>query len=113
MKSLQQLILCALVCLFTGLNVNAQNDDKGYITISGVVKDRLSRQALPYVNISVINQETATVTNSDGEFTLKIPKTDSQIEILISQIGYHSSRIKIYGNETEKQLYWLNPSSLA
>lgn len=112
MKALQQLILCALVCLFTGLNVNAQNDDKSYITISGVVKDRLSRQALPYVNISVINQETATVTNSEGEFTLKIPKTDSQIEILIAQIGYHSSRVKIYGNETDKQLYWLNPSSM-
>ena len=112
MKALQQLILCALVCLFTGLNVNAQNDDKSYITISGVVKDRLSRQALPYVNISVINQETATVTNSDGEFTLKIPQTGSEIEILLAQIGYHSSRIKIQGNDTGKRVIWLSPSSM-
>ena len=101
-----------LVALILGPTAFAQDDDINYITINGVVKDRVTRQALPYVNISVINQETATVTNSEGEFTLKIPQTGSEIEILLAQIGYHSSRIKIQGNDTGKRVIWLSPSSM-
>lgn len=112
MKTLQQFILCMLVALILGPTAFAQDDDINYITINGVVKDRVTRQALPYVNISVINQETATVTNSEGEFTLKIPQTGSEIEILLAQIGYHSSRIKIQGNDTGKRVIWLSPSSM-
>lgn len=112
MKTLQQFILCMLVALILGPTAFAQDDDTNYITINGVVKDRVTRQALPYVNISVINQETATVTNSEGEFTLKIPQTGSEIEILLAQIGYHSSRIKIQGNDTGKRVIWLSPSSM-
>lgn len=112
MKTLQKIFLCMIAVLLFGPATFAQDDDTNYITISGVVKDRVSRQVLPYVNISVIDQETATVTNSDGEFTLKIPQTDSPIEILIAQIGYHSSRIKVQGSETEKRVIWMNPSSM-
>lgn len=112
MKTLQQFFLCMLVALILGPTAFAQDDDTNYITINGVVKDRVTRQALPYVNISVINQETATVTNSEGEFTLKIPQTGSEIEILLAQIGYHSSRIKIQGNDTGKRVIWLSPSSM-
>lgn len=112
MKTLQKIFLCMIAVLFFGPATFAQDDDTNYITISGVVKDRVSRQVLPYVNISVIDQETATVTNSDGEFTLKIPQTGSPIEILIAQIGYHSSRIKVQGSETEKRVIWMNPSSM-
>lgn len=112
MKTLQKIFLCMIAVLLFGPATFAQDDDTNYITISGVVKDRVSRQVLPYVNISVIDQETATVTNSDGEFTLKIPQTGSPIEILIAQIGYHSSRIKVQGSETEKRIIWMNPSSM-
>ena len=112
MKTLQKIFLCMIAVLLCGPATFAQDDDTNYITISGVVKDRVSRQVLPYVNISVIDQETATVTNSDGEFTLKIPQTGSPIEILIAQIGYHSSRIKVQGSETEKRVIWMNPSSM-
>ena len=112
MKTLQKIFLCMIAVLLFGPATFAQDDDTNYITISGVVKDRVSRQVLPYVNISVIDQETATVTNSDGEFTLKIPQTGSPIEILIAQIGYHSSRIKVQGSETEKRVIWMNPSSM-
>lgn len=112
MKTLQKIFLCMIAVLLFGPATFAQDDDTNYITISGVVKDRVSRQVLPYVNISVIDQETATVTNSDGEFTLKIPQTGSPIEILIAQIGYHSSRIKVQGSETEKRVIWMSPSSM-
>lgn len=112
MKTLQKIFLCMIAVLLFEPATFAQDDDTNYITISGVVKDRVSRQVLPYVNISVIDQETATVTNSDGEFTLKIPQTGSPIEILIAQIGYHSSRIKVQGSETEKRVIWMNPSSM-
>ena len=112
MKTLQKIFLCMIAVLLFGPATFAQDDDTNYITIRGVVKDRVSRQVLPYVNISVIDQETATVTNSDGEFTLKIPQTGSPIEILIAQIGYHSSRIKVQGSETEKRVIWMNPSSM-
>ena len=42
------------------------------ITVSGIVKQEYNKRALEYVNVYVPGTHIGTITNSDGEFTIKI-----------------------------------------
>lgn len=60
------------------------------IIISGRITDAASRQPIPAVNIQLKNGSTGTVTNTQGDFTFKIPVHLSADSVLISCIGYRS-----------------------
>ncbi len=65
-----------------------------FITVTGTVTDRQTRQPLPYA--SVVAGTVGTVTNEQGRFTLKVnPATK---ELTISLIGYRSSNVSIKGD---------------
>ena len=82
-----------LIFFFAGMNVRAQD----YFTVSGMVKDQLTRRPLEYVTISLEKYNIGTVSNADGSFTLKIPKTVSSGFVEFSHIGYYSFRIPVKG----------------
>ena len=97
MKRLNRIIstsLLLIVFLFPYIHVHAQDS---YFAVSGIVKDRLTRKPLQYVNVSVVSYNIGTVSNADGEFTLKIPKTINAELVECSHIGYYSFRIPVKG----------------
>ena len=49
----------------------------GQIIVNGVVKDKESRKELANVNVSVIGSNVGTITNADGEFSLKLSQADT------------------------------------
>lgn len=67
-------------------------------TINGTVLDASSKKALPGVTIQVSGTTNATSTNEQGNFTLE-NVTNGQ-EIVVSFIGYSSSRFKIDSKST-------------
>ena len=81
------------------------------VIVSGVVKDKESRKELPNVNISVEGSNVGTVTNADGEFTLKLSEEDAGKGLLVSHIGYTNIRIpKVQMQGEKKRLnVWLTP----
>ena len=59
------------------------------ITISGVIKDAFSGEALPFATVNIKGTQKATVTNVDGYFTLfKVPTDTSTITV--SYVGYQN-----------------------
>lgn len=54
------------------------------LTIVGQVKDKQNKKALENVNVSVYGSNIGTVTNAEGEFALKIKKTEAPRELEIS-----------------------------
>ena len=86
--------LLLIVFLYPVISVDAQDS---YFTVSGTVKDRLTRRPLEYVTISVVDYNIGTVSNADGEFTLKIPGTIHATFVECSHIGYYSFRIPVKG----------------
>ena len=97
MKTLNRIITTSLLLMVffsPCINVHAQDS---YFTVSGVAKDRITRKPLEYVNISVFGYNIGTVSNADGEFTLKIPKTTNAAFVECSYIGYYSFRIPVKG----------------
>lgn len=102
MKTLYKQTVC-IVLFVAGLllsiaPVEAQEGTTSdIITISGAVKDKQSRKKLEYVNISVVGTNIGTITNSEGEFSIKFPSDPAITKIELSHIGYLSAQITVNG----------------
>lgn len=70
-------------------------EENNYITVSGVVKDKQNRKTLEYVNVSISGSSVGTVTNADGEFSLKIEDAREIPALEISHIGYRNNKIHL------------------
>lgn len=67
-------------------------------TITGKVSDAKSNEPLPGVSIVVSGTTTGTISDIDGNFILRVPASDSQLEF--SMIGYEKQLAKIEGTNT-------------
>ena len=67
------LIIFAAMALFIAIPAKVwsqqQND---YYTVKGVVKDKNTQRTLEYASISVAGTNIGTITNTNGEFSIKI-----------------------------------------
>ena len=102
-------LLCSTYTFAQNGNGNGNNGE--IITITGVVKDRVSKKNLEYVNVSAVGTNVGTVTNEDGEFTLKISKSLTVSEIRLSCIGFYNALISINSNNEGQKTFFLAPES--
>lgn len=75
------------------INYSLQQDTK-IIIYTGIVTDNNS-EALPHAVLSVEKTNISTVTNADGEFSLKIPISEINKNLIISFLGHESIRLPI------------------
>ena len=62
--------------------------------ITGVVKDR-NNQAMPGVNVILLNTNLGTTTSAEGEFSLEVPNNPDNA-LVFSFIGYNSDTVRLY-----------------
>lgn len=101
----------SLVIMLLGATGIMAQESAGFYTVSGVVKDKTNRKKLEYVNISVPGTPIGTVTNEDGEFSLKIKDGQKVEAIEISHIGYCNYRQPINGEDLTGLTFLLTPQS--
>ncbi len=65
-----------------------------YSIVSGVIADRITQEPVVYATVSLDGHSTGTVTNSEGEFRLRIHDTLLEHPIRFSHLGYQSRIIK-------------------
>jgi len=82
------------------------------ITISGVLKDELTGETLPFASLFIKGTTKGATSNVDGRFTLfNVPSDTSQIEI--SFIGYRTKTVPLYPSMDMDNLQLsLQPGSL-
>ncbi len=81
--------LFLLVVLLNSMTVSAKS-------VSGLLLDESSKQAIPYVNICVENNDYGTSSSLDGRFSLDLfDDYDIQSFIIISSVGYEIKKIQI------------------
>src|SRR5665647_558702 len=66
-----------------------------YITCKGLVIDEISGMPLSYASVLVEGTNMASVTNSEGEFVLNVPKYLKNNNLLVTYIGYQNERIQV------------------
>jgi len=79
-----------------------QPDTLTYVQYKGSVIDQESRAPLAFASLSLEGNNIATVTNSDGEFSLKVPKTLIDGKVTISFIGYKNKSVNLSQFKAEK-----------
>ncbi|GHU09765.1 hypothetical protein FACS189431_8310 [Alphaproteobacteria bacterium] len=105
-------ILATVILLGFAALAEAQTEDEGdFFTVSGVVKDEKNKRKLEYVNISVPGTNVGTVTNEDGEFSIKIKKSAFAKTVEVSHLGYLNEIIALKGEDILGYNVLLTPST--
>ena len=89
------------------------NDPGTYKTYKGKVIDKITKKPLVYASVILENYNISTISNSDGDFTLKVSDDNPAKNINISYLGYVSKTIPI-GDFTNKRMkIQLTPVSIS
>ncbi|WP_338731835.1 carboxypeptidase-like regulatory domain-containing protein [Mangrovimonas cancribranchiae] len=88
-------LLFCIICFFIITYSQSQN-------ISGTIRDSLSNILLPYTNLSVLNSNYGTATDSLGKFTFNLDKHTNDT-LFVSALGYKNKQIPLITLVHKKQ----------
>ncbi|HEY3388606.1 MAG TPA: carboxypeptidase-like regulatory domain-containing protein [Prolixibacteraceae bacterium] len=98
-------IIAVIILIFMGFSRAAlaspaipksnQPDTLTYVQYKGSVTDQESRTPLPFASLSLNGTNIATVANSEGEFSLKVPKNLTEGKVSVSFIGYKNKIVNL------------------
>lgn len=94
MKKKRFLYILCLLLLFGIQDMHAQKPTS-FIEVKGKIIDENSKDALVFADIVLKDSNISTITNSDGEFFLKVPDSLASKLITFSHLGYHKKELKI------------------
>jgi len=112
-KSLSIFYVLTLICYF-GLGVHAMHAQTSNFTeYSGEVLDADSKKALVFATLTVDNTNVTTITNSEGQFSLKVPNECKENSLTIAFLGYKTKQINIAELQLEKNKIFMEEFVMA
>ena len=87
----------------------SQNESDSYLTVTGQLKDAKTGEKIIYATITVPNTGIGTVSNSDGEFLLKINKGVNAENFEVSHLSYATTTFKISESLGKNKTFYLEP----
>ena len=90
----------------------AQSDSDSFVTINGILKDAKSNEKIIYATISIPGTGIGTVSNSDGEFTLKISKASTIDVFEVSHLSYATTKFKISESLGKEKTFFIEPQAI-
>jgi len=105
-----KLVILGMLVLCMQLAV--AQEDTLYQTIRGKVKDKETKKSVIFCSISISGTHIGTVTNTDGEFAVKIKNTLNAKELEFSHIGYRSTKMQISELKPTDNVIMLEPASV-
>ena len=79
-----------------------QPDTLAYVQYKGSVIDKESRTSLAFASLSLNGTNIATITNTEGEFSLKVPKNLTEGKVTVSYLGYKNKNVNLTEFKPEK-----------
>jgi hypothetical protein len=70
-------------------------DDASYIQYKGEIVDEETGNPLVFANLSLENNNISTVSNTEGEFLLKVPKDIKEGTVIVAFLGYQTRMIPL------------------
>jgi hypothetical protein len=89
-----------------------ENDSTKFSQFKGKVSDIRTKKELSFATLSLIGDNISTVTNSEGEFSIKIPNNKLDGRLLISFIGYKNKTIILTELKAEDNTILLEPYNI-
>ena len=93
--TLSTIILFILVFL-TGLtSYGFQQDQEEYLEFRGAVVEENTKKPLPLASIAIQETNISTISNTEGEFSLKVPNNLMDSNVIFSFLGYENRTIPL------------------
>ena len=100
------ILLLLFAACFTALSQNT------FVTVNGLLKDTKTGEKILYATIAVPNTGIGTVSNSDGEFTLKVNTSLNAEYFEVSHISYATTKFKISEAVGKEKTFYLEPQPI-
>ena len=88
-------------------------DSITFIQYKGKVIDSKSKKELAFATLSIQGTNIAGVTNSEGEFSIKVPKNNANAGLMVSYLGYKNKILRLQELKPENNLIALEPFNIA
>jgi len=102
-------VLFTFICSGTQLQASIADKPDSYIEYKGFVTDKVTGKPLPFTNILLIETNMSTVSNSEGEFSIKISDTVTNGKLSVRFMGYKNRTILLSDLKNEKNKIELEP----
>jgi hypothetical protein len=84
-------------------------DSRAFKYFKGTILDSKTKNELTFASITVSGSNISTISNSEGDFLIKIPIDRQDASLIISFLGYKDKIISIKDLKQEKNLLYLEP----
>ncbi len=91
------------------INPINNNDSSSFKYFKGTILDSKSKNELTFASITVSGSNISTISNSEGDFLIKIPLDKQDASLIISYLGYKDKIISIKYLTQEKNIVYLEP----
>ena len=85
--------------------------DTAFLEFSGVVYDKLTKNAISFASVLINGTNIGTVANSEGEFLIKIPQIYESAELQVSSLGYKTLLVSLKSLEITNNEFLLEPTT--
>lgn len=115
----KSLITMLLVVLFVGVigtqkaSAFFQDDEQHKVSFTqykGEILDAASKKPLVFATLSIVDSNISTITNTEGEFNLKVPQGFETGKIIVSFLGYKTKTIPLAQLSDSKSQILMNVS---
>jgi hypothetical protein len=86
-------------------------DSSSFNQFKGSILDSKTKNELIYASITVSGTSISTISNSEGKFSIKIPKEKQNASLEISFLGYKNKLVSIKELKSDKNVVYLEPSN--
>jgi hypothetical protein len=91
------------------INSVNNNDSSSFKYFKGTILDSKTKNELTFASITISGSNMSTISNSEGDFLIKIPRDRQDASLIISFLGYKDKVISIKDLKQEKNLLYLEP----
>jgi hypothetical protein len=96
----------------TNTSKKQKNDTTSYTFLTAKIVDEVSKKPIVFASVFKTGTSIGTVTNSDGEFELKIPGKSTDGSLSITHLGYKNLEISIKDVQSKKGAISLTPHAI-
>lgn len=100
------------VLLANNLLSSGNSAQDNYVEYKGLIVDRKTGEPLAFASLNVIGTNISVVSNSEGQFLLKLSKENLNPKVLVSFIGYKNKIFLLADLKPEKPRIELDPTAV-
>lgn len=111
LRSIMGFFFFFLVIVQSEAQINSvnNNDSSSFKYFKGTILDSKTKNELTFASITISGSNMSTISNSEGDFLIKIPRDRQDASLIISFLGYKDKVISIKDLKQEKNLLYLEP----